>query len=231
MFLRLSFIALIIWCIYLIPSQFLHLDFFKIKKINIGESSEILNQELTGFAEKIYNKSIWEIDIKALKEKLSQDVRLESVDLIQEYAGELNVEVKEKELLYYAQIGKQIYLMDKSGKVFGYFAERETQSLPLVFVKEGEGTRELVEILKILKDYAFYDMISQIYRLNEHSIEIILVDGTKIITNETVDKQKYKVAMALYFELVRKEKIEYIDIRFQDFIIRYVEDDNEKEYN
>lgn len=106
MLLRLSFISLIIWFIYMIPSQFLNLDIFKIKKINIGENSKILNEELSAVAEKIYDKSIWQIDTKKLKQKLSQDVRLESVEISHDKVGELNFKVEEKELLYYAQIGE-----------------------------------------------------------------------------------------------------------------------------
>lgn len=39
-------------------------------------------------------------------------------------------------------------------------------------------------------------------------------------------QEKYKVAMALYVEVMKHKKIAYIDLRFQDFIIRYVEDDD-----
>lgn len=226
MILRLASIGLIIWCVYMIPSHFLDLDFFKIKKINIGETSENLKQELTSFAESIYNKNIWQVNVGDLKSRLSKDVRLESVDIRNEKAGELNIKVQEKDFLYYAQIDKRIYLMDKTGKIFGYFQEREKRELPLIVSKDGKNIAGLVEILSMLRDYSFYDAISQIYEVNENRIEIILIDGTKIITNREVDKKKYKVAIALYFELIKTKKIAYIDIRFQDFIIRYLEAEN-----
>ena len=226
MILRLASIGLIIWCIYIIPSQFLNLDFFKIKKINIGETSENLNQELTSFAENIYNKSIWQMDVEKLKAKLSQDVRLDSVDIVHGKAGELDIKVQEKDFLYYAQINKRIYLMDKDGKIFGYFQERQKLALPLIVAKDGKDISGLVEILGMLRDYSFYDAISQVYEVDANRIEIILTDGTKIITNREVDKKKYKVAIALYSALIKAQKIAYIDIRFQDFIIRYLEADN-----
>lgn len=229
MILRLASIGLIIWCIYSIPSQFLQLDFFKIKKINIGETSEILNQELTSFAENIYNKSIWQIDIPELNKKLSKDVRLDSVDIVHEKAGELDIRVHEKDFLYYAQINQRIYLTDKKGQIFGYFQEREKLALPLVVSKDGKDVSKLTDILGTLEEYAFYDVISQIYEVDSNRIDIILTDGTKLITNQEVDRKKYKVAIALYSELVKTKKIAYIDIRFQDFIIRYLEAGNGRE--
>ena len=226
MLLRLSFISLIVWFLYRIPNEFLNLDIFKIKKINIGENSKTLNEELSVVAEKMYDKSIWQLDMKKLKKELSKDVRLESVEILHEKVGEVDIKVEEKKLLYYAQIGERIYLMDKRGEVFGYFNEREKMSLPLLVSGDGKNVSSLVEVLSNLQEYAFYDSVSQIYEVDSNRIDIILVDGTKIFTNTSVDKKKYKVAMALYFEVMKHKKIAYMDLRFQDFIIRYVEDDD-----
>lgn len=91
MLLRLSFISLIVWFLYRIPSEFLNLDIFKIKKVNIGENSKILNEELSVVAEKMYDKSIWQLDMKKLKKELSKDVRLESVEISHEKVGEVDI--------------------------------------------------------------------------------------------------------------------------------------------
>src|SRR3712207_6907147 len=95
-----------------------------------------------------------------------------------------------------------------------------------LFRSDGKNVSSLVEVLSNLQEYAFYDSISQIYEVDSNRIDIILVDGTKIFTNTAVDKKKYKVAMALYFEVIKQKRIAYMDLRFQDFIIRYVEDDD-----
>ena len=152
MLLRLSFISLIIWFIYMIPSQFLNLDIFKIKKINIGENSKILNEELSAVAEKIYDKSIWQIDMKKLKQELSKDIRLESVEISHDKVGELNFKVEEKELLYYAQIGERIYLMDKKGNKSSYNSDNYCLDMPLVVLVD-EYSASSSEILTVaLKD-------------------------------------------------------------------------------
>lgn len=226
MLLRLSFIGLLLWAVYTIPSQFLNLDFFQIKKINIGENSEKINQELTALGEKLYNKNIWNINMDSLEKTLEQDIRLQEAEIRHERAGELDIRVEEKELEYYAQIDNRIYLMDKKGTVFGYLKERDSKSLPLLVAKEGKDLDKLVEILSVLQDYTFYEHISQVYEVDENRVEMILVDGAKVITNISVEKEKYKVAMALYLALSKTKKIAYMDIRFQDFIIRYVEDEN-----
>ena len=44
---RLVFIFLFSWLLYLIPSKFLTLDFFKVKEIKIEGSPKMLSRELT----------------------------------------------------------------------------------------------------------------------------------------------------------------------------------------
>lgn len=51
---------------------------------------------------------------------------------------------------------------------------------------------------------------------------MILIDGTIIKTNEKVEKEKYKVVETLYSELIKTKKVEYIDLRFNDFIVKSV---------
>uniref|UniRef100_UPI003FF1317B cell division protein FtsQ/DivIB n=2 Tax=Fusobacteriaceae TaxID=203492 RepID=UPI003FF1317B len=67
-------------------------------------------------------------------------------------------------------------------------------------------------------------LISQLYMKDENCIEIILLDGTIIKTNLDVEDEKYKVLETLYNELAKTKKIEYIDIRFNDFIVKSLEE-------
>ncbi|EHO20251.1 hypothetical protein HMPREF9466_01010 [Fusobacterium necrophorum subsp. funduliforme 1_1_36S] len=44
----------------------------------------------------MYDKSIWQLDMKKLKKELSKDVRLESVEISHEKVGEVDIKVEEK---------------------------------------------------------------------------------------------------------------------------------------
>ena len=74
---RLVFIFLFSWLLYLIPSKFLTLDFFKVKEIKIEGSPKMLSRELTEMIKIIYNSNIWDIDLKGLEEYLEKDMRIE----------------------------------------------------------------------------------------------------------------------------------------------------------
>ena len=63
---RLVFIFLFSWMLYLIPCKFLTLDFFKIKEIKVESNSKILSSELTEMTKIIYNSNIWTIDLESL---------------------------------------------------------------------------------------------------------------------------------------------------------------------
>ena len=48
---------------------------------------------------------------------IEKDIRVESATVEKKSLGEIDIDVKEKDLAYYAVIGKNIYLTDKEGKI------------------------------------------------------------------------------------------------------------------
>ena len=40
-----------------------------------------------------------------------------------------------------------------------------------------------------------------------------------------MDIQKYSIATQLYFKMSKEKKIDYIDLRFDDYIIKYLGDE------
>lgn len=61
---RLVFIFLFSWLLYLIPSKFLTLDFFKVKEIKIEGNPKMLSSELTEMTKILYNSNIWSVNLK-----------------------------------------------------------------------------------------------------------------------------------------------------------------------
>lgn len=221
---NLIFIYLFSWLFYLIPSDFLDLDFFKIKEIKIEGDSKILSNELTELTKKLYNSNIWTLDIENLEEYLKKDIRIEDVKIENPDLGILKINIKEKELAYYVQIGEKIYLLDKKGEIFGTLKEKPEKDTYFIVAKDENEIAKLLELSEKLEDSILKNLISQIYIKNKDCIEIILFDGTIIKTNLLVEKEKYRILETLYNELVKTKKLEYIDIRFDDFIVRSSEE-------
>ena len=84
------------------------------------------------------------------------------------------------------------------------------------------------------KKIGFFQKISQIYKVKDKEFVIILTDGVKIKTNrikdsnDEINKEKenkrYIIAEQLYFNMSKERKIDYIDLRFNDYIIKYLGD-------
>lgn len=221
---RLFTILGISFLVFSIPSQFLKLDFFKIKKVNIKGEPKLLLRELTELGKTTYNKNIWDLDFKSIEDILKKDVRVKNASVENNALGELTISVEEKELFYYAQIKDKIYLVDSEGVVFGTFNEKEKKDIPLISVNEKEDIKSLLNVLVLMDDYILKELVSQIYIKDKNCIEIILVDGTIIKTNEEIKREKYKVVETLYSELIKSKKVEYIDLRFNDFIVKSLGD-------
>lgn len=221
---RLLIIFLFSWLLYLIPSKFLTLDLFKIKEIKITGNSKILSNELTEVMKKLYNSNIWEIDFENLKEYLKKDVRIEEIEIKNSSLGVLEIYIKEKELAYYAQIGNKVYLLDKSGEIFGTLKETDEKDTYFLVAKDENEIEQLLELSKNLDNHILKNLISQIYIKNKDCMEIVLLNRTIIKTDLTVEKDKYRVLETLYNELIKTRKIEYIDLRFDDFIVKSSEE-------
>ena len=221
---RLVFIFLFSWLLYLIPSKFLTLDFFKVKEIKIEGSPKMLSRELTEMIKIIYNSNICDIDLKGLEEYLEKDMRIERAKIKILGLGKIEIDIKERELAYYLQTKNRIYLIDTNGKKFGYLKERLEKDTYFIVIKDESELEKLLQLGKRLDDSLLKILISQLYMKDENCIEIILLDGTIIKTNLDVEDEKYKVLETLYNELAKTKKIEYIDIRFNDFIVKSLEE-------
>lgn len=221
---RLFTILGISFLIFSIPSKFLKLDFFKIKRVNIKGEPKLLLRELIELGKTTYNKNIWDLDFKSIEDTLKKDVRVKNASVENNALGELTINIEEKELFYYAQIKDKIYLVDSEGEVFGTFNEKEKKDIPLISVKEKDEIKSLLNVLVLMDDYLLKELVSQIYIKNKNCIEIILVDGTIIKTNKEIKREKYKIVETLYSELIKSKKVEYIDLRFNDFIVKSLGD-------
>lgn len=221
---KLWVIFLVFWIIYLIPGKFLSLDFFKIKDIEIEGNNKNLLIELTELQEKLYNKNIWEIDIEKLKDEIKKDARVKSVEISNPKLGKLEIKVDEKEEMYYIQLKDRVYIADENGEVFGYIKEKPPKDTYIIVAKEEEELATLLEIAKKIDTLNIRNIVSQIYIKSKNYVEILLINGIKLKTNMDVPIEKYIIFESLYNSISSEKKIEYVDLRFDDYIVKSIEE-------
>ena len=215
----------IIYLFYILSQNFLNLDYFNITKINISENSKMLQPELTNLTEILYNKNIKKLDLQEIKRILEKDIRIKTAEVDMNKLGEVSINIEDKSLSYYAVIGKNIYLVDESGVIFGYLNEQKIEDLPFIVASTEGEIKEITKILNNILDKNTRDSISQIYILDDKEIVIILEDGVKFKIDKKTNKEKYSIAVQLYLKMSKEKKIDYIDLRFDDYIIKYIGDE------
>lgn len=225
MFVRLIIIALFSFFVMKIQETFLKLKYFNLTKINITGNAKMLQTELTSLVNNLYNKNNFDIDYSELKKTLENDVRLSSVEIKEVGLGEIDINVEEKDFSYYAIIKKEVYLVDENGDLFGYINEKKKESVPLIVANTREEVKELVGLLNKVHERQLFHHISQAYKKLDEEYIIVLRDGTKIKTDLIVESDKYRILETLYSEMKKNKKIDYIDLRFDDYIIKYMGDE------
>ena len=221
---KLGFIFFVSWILYLIPSRFLPMNLFRIKEIKIQGNSKNLSSELTELASSLYNNNIWEIDLNEIQNFLAKDVRIKKTDVEVVSLGKLLISIEERKLKYYTQIGNKVYLVDDEGVIFGFLREKDELDTYFIKVEKEEDIKDLLKICRMIDENILKNLVSQIYKRDKNCVEIVLTDGTVIKTDFEVEKEKYKIVENLYYELIKTKKIEYIDLRFNDFIVKSLGD-------
>jgi len=223
---------MILFCFFRVISDiniyFLNKDIFRIKSIKIEGAESQLYVKLKKIEKKLLNKNINFIDFISLENSILEDRRIEKIKINVNKLGILSVGVKEKEINYYLQYKKEIYLLDKNGEICGKINDKKLLDVPIICVKSKEEILPLIILIKKLEKSQLKRMLSQIYRDGKHCINMILLDGTIIKTNLEVDPEKYYISECLYLNLSKEKRIEYIDIRFKDYVLKYMEDKNGK---
>ncbi len=225
---RITLIILLTFGVITTEKNFLKKTIFEIKSVKIEGVSEKLETSFTPLKEQLIGKNINDVDIKEIEKRISQDVRVKNVSVIKSTLNEIIIKVEERDPKYYLQYKKDIYILDKDGKIYNYLNDLKTKDFPFIVAKSEEEIQTLLEILDKVETTDFRDIISQIYMESENCINLILSNGVVIKTNKEVTKEKYDTGSYLFFDLSSRKKIDYMDLRYEDYIIKYMEDKNGK---
>ena len=205
---------------------FLTKPVFEVKNITIAGASEKLEKSFSPLKDELIGENINDIDLLEIEKRISEDVRVNKVSVKRSNLSEIVITVEEKEPEYYLQYKKKIYLLDTDGKIYGYLNDLKTKDFPFLVVKSEEEIEIILSVLDKIEATDFKDVISQIYIDEPSCIKIILYDGAVIKTDRDVKKEKYDIGSYLFFDLSGKKKVDYMDLRYEDYIVRYMEDKN-----
>lgn len=205
---------------------FLTKSAFEINSVKVVGASEKLEESFVPLKEQLIGKNINDIDFEKVRKKILEDVRIKNADVKKEALNKIIIEVEEREPKYYLQYKKNMYLLDKEGKIYGYLNDLKTKDFICIVTQKEEDIELLIEILGKIEATDFKDVVSQIFVEDNKCVNVVLVNGAILKTNREVKKEKYDISSYLFFNLSAKKRIDYMDLRFEDYIVKYMEDKN-----
>lgn len=205
---------------YKIEQDFVNREIFKVKEISFYGDFELVKEEFKKLGNTLYDKNIFNLSLESLEKKLQTDIRIEKIEISSNNIGKIDINIREKEAQYYANIKDKLYSVDSSGQIFAQMEEHKIKKLPIVFVQNEKELLKIVKILENVEDDELYDMISQVYYKNDLYMELFIDGGTLLKTNGEIPNFKYGVAKNLYLDISQNQKVDYIDLRFDGYIVK-----------
>ncbi len=224
--LKIAIILLIILTILQIEKDFKNREIFNVKNVEIIQNGFGLKKDLNRLKNMILGKNIHNLDLNSIEKLYEKDIRVDKILIRREGINGIIIRLLEKVPKYYAQYKNRVYVLDRDGNIIGEMREFSKDGLPILSFNREDEKNQLLNVLNSFVESEYMEEISQIYRKDNNTILIILKDGTIIKTNEDVKKDRYELAMNLYRGLIKEKKLEYMDMRFEDIVIKEREEDD-----
>ncbi len=200
-------------------SDYKHKSFFKINEVGIKGDFSLVKYEVTNLAGELKSKNYWDIDKEYISKKLEEDIRIDKVDIEFGNTGDLEINIVEKIPSYYINLNKEMFAADSAGVIFSYMQEAKIGDFPIINATEKKQIDKIINVFSKIKDDTLEQMISQAYYVDKNEIDLLIGKETMIKTNEEVLEQKYDVLRELYLNLSKNSKINYIDLRFDGYVV------------
>ncbi len=218
---RALILALIFLGIHYLYLKFANSDEFLLENIEVKSDTEFVKRDILDKLEGIKGKKLGEIDLDKLSEILKSDVRVSSVEINSKPPHSIFVDIHEKKPYVCIVYKNKVYAADDTGEVFAYWQETSSEDLIVLNINEEKEIKDLITVIEKIENFEMKNKISSIFKSSENEVRIVLNDGTVFKTSKKIGDEKYKVAGKLYKYLKSKDmKIDYIDIRFRDYIVK-----------
>ena len=211
----LLFITGILWAL----EKFIRTDYFKIKKIEITGNNVSLKLDIIDKINNLKEQNIAFINFSEIEKMLKNDIRIEKVEIKRNYPSKISVNIEERKPYVYVKKGNQIFLADKELNLFGLMSETLGENIPIVTYNDDNTQKDLKIILSKIESKELYDVISEIKQV-DNEYRLILLNGIVVVTDTSVDTERYNEVMKLYEKIKNRQTINNIDIRFKDITVR-----------
>ena len=182
--------------------KFIRTDYFKIKKIEITGNNVSLKLDIIDKINNLKEQHIAFINFSEIEKMLKNDINIE-----------------ERKPYVYVKKGNQIFLADKELNLFGLMSETLGENIPIVTYNDDNTQKDLKIILSKIESKELYDVISEIKQV-DNEYRLILLNGIVVVTDTSVDTERYNEVMKLYEKIKNRQTINNIDIRFKDITVR-----------
>lgn len=195
--------------------------YFNISEVNIKSNNSYLIEELIeNLKINFIGENILYIDENVIKNKLTEDIRLNEVNFEKKLPNVLNIDLVVREPAYYVLENDKLYVADKTIVKYAKIEEEENQSLPILKYSNDEIiNNNLNEVARKLFGSLLYSSVSEI-KENGGIYILLLNDGVEIYTNVLVEQKQYNDAFEVYSVLRNTQEIDYIDTRFNNIVVK-----------
>lgn len=199
--------------------SFLDKDWFTIKEVNIQGKNSLVDEDIISKLMLLKEKKVWFVNVNKIEQELKKDIRIKDCKIRLQIPDKAFVYIEEKVPYTNILYNNKIYIADKEGIIFAKRLEFKNQDMLILNIEDEEDIEMLyLEIIKLSDE--FRADLSEVYGSKE-KINMIMKDGIVIKSKEDTEQEKYNVAYKLYLKLKeQKNEIEYIDLRFQDYIVK-----------
>lgn len=199
--------------------KFIRTDYFKIKKIEITGNNVSLKLDIIDKINNLKEQNIAFINFSEIEKMLKNDIRIEKVEIKKNYPSKIFVNIEERKPYVYVKKGNQIFLADKELNLFGLMSETLGENIPIVTYNDDNTQKDLKIILSKIESKELYDVISEIKKV-DNEYRLVLLNGIIVVTDTSVDTERYNEVMKLYEKIKNRQIINNIDIRFKDITVR-----------
>lgn len=202
-------------------NNFIESSYFSIKTISINSELNLLEDEYRDIFAEFKGKNLWILNFGEIEKRLEKDVRIKNLIITKKLPNKLEISLEEESPFVKVKYEDKVFYSNKEGKLISFDKEVQNTDMLIISIETMEDLSTLTKVVDEVYKSEGEKLISQIYFDEARSVIMLLVDGTKIISDELVNWEKYNIAFSLYKKLMDdRRKVEYIDIRFEDFIVK-----------
>ncbi|NOX97601.1 MAG: FtsQ-type POTRA domain-containing protein [Nitrospirae bacterium] len=201
--------------------------YFRISTVNFVGFNSVEKKTLEKLANIEPGKNIFRIDLGGVKRRLQSHPQVKEVFVSRQFPRTLEIRVEERKAIAFVKNEGKIYSVDKEGFIISEASL--SRNLPLITGLDWEGMKvgeqikagKFIWALEILEISPSLDLpISEI--VLEGQSPVILIRGVKVFLGEEKKRgEELKRLKAILNDLKkRKERAEYIDLRFNNPVVR-----------